>query len=132
MDFLELLDFSSFIIFSDDPWSLLVSFCQLFKLPLVVHCCNVICEWPLTGNSAICICLGLFGFRYNGNAICSKVLYPLSRPRLGDFKQFLNGISLCRVARTSGNPAEKIFYSNKGSHGHEKLCEIILLSNIFF
>ena len=47
MDSLKLLDFSSFIIFSDDPWSLLVSFCQLFKLPLVVQCCNVICEWPL-------------------------------------------------------------------------------------
>ena len=25
----------------------LVSFCQLFKSPLVVQCCNVICEWPL-------------------------------------------------------------------------------------
>ena len=48
MDSLKLLDFSSFIIFSDDPWSLLVSFCQLFKLPLVVQCCNVICEWPLS------------------------------------------------------------------------------------
>ena len=48
MDSLKLLDFSSFIIFSDDPWSLLVSFCQLFKLPLVVQCCDVICEWPLT------------------------------------------------------------------------------------
>ena len=47
MDPLESMDFSSFIIFSDDPWSLLVSFCQLFKLPLVVQCCNVICEWPL-------------------------------------------------------------------------------------
>ena len=47
MDSLELLDFSSFIIFSDDPWSLLVSFRQLFKFPLVVQCCNVICEWPL-------------------------------------------------------------------------------------
>ena len=49
MDFIELLYFSSFIIFSDDPQSLLVSFCQLFKLPLVVQCCNVICEWPLEG-----------------------------------------------------------------------------------
>ena len=48
MDSLELLEFSSFIIFSDDPWSLLVSFRQLFKLPLVVQGCNVICEWPLT------------------------------------------------------------------------------------
>ena len=51
MDSLESLDFSSFIIFSDDsddPWSLLVSFRQLFKLPMVVQCCNVICEWPLT------------------------------------------------------------------------------------
>ena len=47
MDFLKLLDFSSFIIFSDDPWSLLVSFRQLFKLPLVVQCCDLICEWPL-------------------------------------------------------------------------------------
>ena len=47
MDSLKSLDFSSFIIFPDDPWSLLVSFCQLFKLPLVVQCCNVICEWPL-------------------------------------------------------------------------------------
>ena len=47
MDSLKLLDFSSFIIFSDDPWSLLVSFRQLFKLPLVVQCCDVICEWPL-------------------------------------------------------------------------------------
>ena len=47
MDSLKSLDFSSFIIFSDDPWSLLISFCQLFKLPLVVQCCNVICEWPL-------------------------------------------------------------------------------------
>ena len=46
-DFLESLDFSSFIIFSYDPWSLFVSFCQLFKLPLVVQCCDVICEWPL-------------------------------------------------------------------------------------
>ena len=25
-----------------------------------------------------------------------------------------------------------IFYANKLSHGHEKLCEIVLLSNIFF
>ena len=48
MDSLELLDFSSFIIFPADPWSLLVSFRQIFKLPLVVQCCNVICEWPLT------------------------------------------------------------------------------------
>ena len=48
MDPLKSLDFSSFIIFFDDPWSLLVSFCQLFKLPLVVQCCNVICEWPLS------------------------------------------------------------------------------------
>ena len=47
MDSLESLDFSSFIIFSDDPWSLLVSFRQLFKLPLVIQCCDVICEWPL-------------------------------------------------------------------------------------
>ena len=47
MDSLKLLHFSSFIIFSDDPWSLLVSFRQLFKLPLVVQCCDVICEWPL-------------------------------------------------------------------------------------
>ena len=47
MDSLKSLDFSLFIIFCDDPWSLLVSFCQLFKLPLVVQCCNVICEWPL-------------------------------------------------------------------------------------
>ena len=47
MDSLKSLDFSSFIIFSDDPWSLLVSFRQLFKLPLVVQCCDVICEWPL-------------------------------------------------------------------------------------
>ena len=46
MDSHKSLDFSSFIIFSDDPWSLLVSFCQLFKSPLVVQCCNVICEWP--------------------------------------------------------------------------------------
>ena len=36
MDSLKSLDFSSFIIFSDDPWSFLVSFRQLFKLPLVV------------------------------------------------------------------------------------------------
>ena len=49
MDSLESLDFSTFIIFSDDPWSLLVSFRQLFKLPLVVQCCDVICEWPLSG-----------------------------------------------------------------------------------
>ena len=34
-------------MFSDYPWSLLVSFGQLFKLPLVVQCCDVICEWPL-------------------------------------------------------------------------------------
>ena len=53
MDSLELLDFSSFIIFSDDPWSLLVSFCQLFKLSLVVQCCNVICEWPLCDVQAL-------------------------------------------------------------------------------
>ena len=46
MDSLKSLDFSSFIIFSDDPSSLLVKFC-LFKLPLVVQCCDVICEWPL-------------------------------------------------------------------------------------
>ena len=52
MDSLEFLDFSSFVIFSDDPWSLLVSFRQLFKLPLVVQCCNVICEWPLKCESA--------------------------------------------------------------------------------
>ena len=52
MDSLKLLDFSSFIIFSDDPWSLLVSFCQLFKLPLVVQCCNVICEWPLSRHKS--------------------------------------------------------------------------------
>ena len=51
MDSLKSLDFSSFIIFSDDHWSLLVSFCQLFKLPLVVQCCDVICEWPLIMNS---------------------------------------------------------------------------------
>ena len=44
----ESLDFSSFIFFSDDPWSLLVSFRWLFKLPLVVQCCDVICEWPLS------------------------------------------------------------------------------------
>ena len=55
MDSLELLDFSSFIIFSYDPWSLLVSFRQLFKLPLVVQCCDVICEWPLTVKSEIYI-----------------------------------------------------------------------------
>ena len=47
IDSLKLLDFSSFIIFSDDPWSLLVSFSQLFKLPLVVQFCDIICEWPL-------------------------------------------------------------------------------------
>ena len=52
MGSLESVDFSSFIIFSDDPWSLLVSFCQLFKLPLVVQCCNVICEWPLIINQS--------------------------------------------------------------------------------
>ena len=52
MDPLESLEFSSFIIFSDDPWSLLVSFCQLFKLPLVVQCCDVICEWPLSTISS--------------------------------------------------------------------------------
>ena len=46
MDSLESLDFSSFIIFSDDPWSLLVSFRQLFKLQLVVQCCDVICDDP--------------------------------------------------------------------------------------
>ena len=40
-------NFTSLIIFSDDPCSLLVSFRQLFKFPLVVQCCNVICEWPL-------------------------------------------------------------------------------------
>ena len=51
MDSLESLDISSFIIFSDDPWSLIISFCQLFKLPLVVQCCNVICEWPLINES---------------------------------------------------------------------------------
>ena len=50
MDSLESLDFSKFIIFSDDPWSLLVSFCQLSKLPLVVQYCDVICEWPLTDD----------------------------------------------------------------------------------
>ena len=50
MDSLKSLHFSSFIIFSDDPWSLLVSFRQLFKLPLVVQCCDVICEWPLTST----------------------------------------------------------------------------------
>ena len=55
MDSLKSLDFSSFIIFSDDPWSLLVSFCQLFKLPLVVQCCNVICEWPLKQSKYWCI-----------------------------------------------------------------------------
>ena len=55
MDSLESLDVSSFIIFPDDPWSLLVSFRQLFKLPLVVQCCNVICEWPLSPKS-ISIC----------------------------------------------------------------------------
>ena len=43
MDSLEFWDFLSFIIFSDEPWSLLVSFRQLFKLPLVVQCCDVIC-----------------------------------------------------------------------------------------
>ena len=47
MDSLKLLDFSSFIIFSDDHWSLYISFRQLFKLPLVVQCCDIICEWPL-------------------------------------------------------------------------------------
>ena len=48
MDSLKFWDFSSFIIFSDDPWSLLISFRQLFNLPLVVQCCYVICEWPLS------------------------------------------------------------------------------------
>ena len=47
MDSLKLLDISSFIIFSNYPWSLLVSFGQLFKLPLVDQCCYVICESPL-------------------------------------------------------------------------------------
>ena len=38
-----------FVIHQLFSWPLipLVSFCQLFKLPLVVQCCNVICEWPL-------------------------------------------------------------------------------------
>ena len=71
MDSLESLDFSSFIIFSDDsddPWSLLVSFRQLFKLPLVVQCCDVICEWPLIGH------LNIFEF------LCSITNIPLSSP----------------------------------------------------
>ena len=38
-----------FVIHQLFLWPLipLVSFCQLFKSPLVVQCCNVICEWPL-------------------------------------------------------------------------------------
>ena len=56
MDSLESLDFSSLINFSDDPWSLLVGFRQLFKLPLVVQCCDVICEWPLRPGSLNEIC----------------------------------------------------------------------------
>ena len=44
MDSLESFDFSLFIIFSDDPKSLLVIFHHLFELPLVVQCCDVICE----------------------------------------------------------------------------------------
>ena len=51
MDSLKSLHFSLFIIFSDDPWSLLVSFRQLFTLPLVVQCCDVIYEWPLIAYS---------------------------------------------------------------------------------
>ena len=39
-----------FVIHQLFLWPLipLVSFCQLFKSPLVVQCCNVICEWPLS------------------------------------------------------------------------------------
>ena len=70
MDSLKSLDFSSFIIFSDYPWSLFVSFCQLFKLPLVVQCCDFICEWPLT----------LLGFAY----ICLTLLIPFSLQALKD------------------------------------------------
>ena len=55
MDSLKSLDFSSFIIFSDDHWSLLVRFRQLFKLPLVVQCCDVICEWPLKTLCWTCV-----------------------------------------------------------------------------
>ena len=53
MDSLKSLGFSSFIIFSDDHWSLLVSFCQLFKLSLIVKCCDVICEWPLICGGSV-------------------------------------------------------------------------------
>ena len=36
------LNFSSFII---------VIFCHLFELLLVVQCCDIICEWPLTASN---------------------------------------------------------------------------------
>ena len=74
MDPLKLLDFSSFIIFSDDPWSLLVSFCQLFKLPLVVQCCDVICEWPLSWGYACPLATGQAGPRSR----CQQVTAAIS------------------------------------------------------
>ena len=42
-----------FVIHQLFLWPLipLISFCQLFKSPLVVQCCNVICEWPLTTST---------------------------------------------------------------------------------
>ena len=75
MDSLELLDFSSFIIFSDDPWSLLISFRQLFKLPLVVQCCDVICEWPLKTPVILHDC-DIFTFAYSFEALNGHKMYP--------------------------------------------------------
>ena len=86
MDSLKLLDFSSFIIFSDDPWSLLVSFCQLFKLPLVVQCCNIICEWPL-------ICLLSLDTRYLWRSLQFRLLHPLLHLVLVDSRFCWNPLS---------------------------------------
>ena len=50
MDSLEFGDFSSFISFLMTLGPSSSAFCQLFKLLLVVQCCNVICEWPQIQN----------------------------------------------------------------------------------
>ena len=46
MDYLESLDFSSYIIISNDPWALLVIFLS-YRWLFNVQCCDVICRQPL-------------------------------------------------------------------------------------
>ena len=81
----RIVGFSSFIIFSDDPWSLLVSFCQLFKLPLVVQCCDVICEWPLNSPTSVCVSVsgpGAGGYSLESNVHSQPDLVSNRRNKL--------------------------------------------------